>query len=65
MFERSELEWDKKKKKRVSFFFSKPLRLANKRLLQAVRVFDTVLILAYILLNKVLFSSLAAAIFVW
>jgi hypothetical protein len=53
-----------KKKKRVSFFFSKPLRLANKRLLQAVRVFDTVLIIAYTLFNKVLFSCLAAAIFV-
>jgi len=64
MFERSELEWDKKKKKRVSFFFSKPLRLANKRLLQALRIFDTVLIIAYTLFNKALFPNLAAAILV-
>ena len=33
MFERSELEWDKKKKKRVSFFFSNPLRFAIKAIL--------------------------------
>jgi len=63
MFERSELEWDKKKKKRVSFFFSKPLRLANKHLLRAGRVFDTVLIIAYILYNKVSFSGFAPVIF--
>ena len=54
-----------KEKEARELLFLKPLRLANKHLLRAVRVFDTVLIIAYTLLNKVLFSCLAQASLVW
>ena len=54
-----------KEKEARELLFLKPLRLAKKQYLQAGRVFDTVLIRAFVLLNKILFPSLAAAIFVW